>query len=368
MTRYEAHIAKGWKDFGLTQLLVARIRDDGSADIAVFLVDTFCLGVKDAFHDADVPPSEVEDSIAKHLPQVESERIHPSCAKKLIEGALAYAETLGFAPHRDFRKARRVLSGLDAEVCPTEFTFGREGRPCYVQGPDDTEERVERVLATLEARCGTDGFDYELVDEEDDDVPSVRQDLIDWLAAEPLEVPRFYFVSGMIAALHLCPHPIAPTKIFDALWPDGREWADEAETEDFAALLLDYWNHVGERVQDALAPGAAEDVSIVDVLESDLPAQDEAKGYDALPFMAALVEWAGGFHRATELWPEAWGDTRERADLAPHWEMVRWWAEFVEHKADIDAAAASIPPRNFGTSVKALARALGGHRPPPSVT
>ncbi len=44
MTRYEAYIEKHWEDQGLAHLLVARIREDGAADYAVFLVDLFCLG------------------------------------------------------------------------------------------------------------------------------------------------------------------------------------------------------------------------------------------------------------------------------------------------------------------------------------
>ena len=36
MTRYEAYVEKNWQELGLAHLLVARIRDDGSADFAVF--------------------------------------------------------------------------------------------------------------------------------------------------------------------------------------------------------------------------------------------------------------------------------------------------------------------------------------------
>jgi hypothetical protein len=125
MTRYEAYIEKNWMETGLAHLLVARIRENGATDFAIFLVDLFCLGVKDVVLENDVAESELRELVAERLPDDFREPVAPACAKKMIEGALAYAEKLGFAPHANFRKARKVLSGLDASRCPQEFTYGR---------------------------------------------------------------------------------------------------------------------------------------------------------------------------------------------------------------------------------------------------
>ena len=191
MTRYEAYVEKHWEDQGLAHLVVARIREGGSTDFALFLVDLYCLGVKDAWLQADVSEAELREFVDEKLPDDYRERIHPACAKKLIEGALAYAESLGFSPHADFRKARKVLSGLESSVCPRDFTYGREGRPCYIRGPDDSEDRVNRVLTVLEARCGADGYDYVDVEEEEELGLAEREAFLDWLAKESVAVPRF---------------------------------------------------------------------------------------------------------------------------------------------------------------------------------
>jgi yecA family protein len=355
MSRYEAYIEKAWREHGLAHLVVARLREDGSADVGVFLVDVWCLGVKDAFGESDLLESELREFVEERLPESMREPIHPTCAKKLIEGALAFAETLGFAPHRDFRKARRVLSSLDASLCPMEFTYGREGRPYYVRGPNDSEERVDRVLAILEARVGPEGYDYDPAeDEETTDLAEVREALINLLAAEPPEVPRFYFLSGMITALHLCPRPVPPLKLLEALWPEGRAWESQEELEGFTALLTEYWNYAGELVSDATAPDAPAGTQAFDVWSEDFPTEH------TLPMMAALVEWAGGFLRATELWPEAWENALARPDLAPHWEVIRWWRDLVQpgNKDRIADAAEGTPSRTIAASVVALARAL----------
>lgn len=368
MTRYEAYLEKNWRELGLAHLVVARIRDDCSADYGVFLVDIWCLGVKDAFHEAGVSEAALREFVEGRLPEEYREPLHPACAKKLIEGALAYAEGLGFAPHRDFRKARRVLSGIDASVCPMEFTYGKDGRPCYVRGVDDSDERVDRVLAILEERCGLEGFDYDPAGEEDaaeEDWLATREDLLAWLDAEPENVPRFYEVSGLITAMHLCPQVIMPTKLITVLWgPNGRIWSDEEEAQEFATLLLEYWNYIGQLVQDCVAPGASAEAHPVDVW-----ADDFEEG-DGMGFIAATFEWAAGFKRATEIWPEAWGNTLSRPDLTLHWEVIGWWANFDQNgnAERIHAATAAKPSRTIASSVAALARALRPAGAPPMPT
>ena len=365
MTRHEAYIEKNWETLGLAHLLVARLRDDGSADYAVFLVDLLCLGVKDCFVETDVAESDLRDYVDQRLPDEFRERFHPACARKLIEGAIDYAQSLGFAPHRDFRKARKILAGIDAAVCPRDFVYGRDGRPCYVRGTDDTDQRVDRVLAILAARCGEDGYDYvDLLDDESEpDDLALREDLLTWLDNEPETVPRFYEVSGLITALLICPKVLAPTKVFEALWgPEGRVWKDEKEMQEFARLLMGYWNQLSDRVQDALHPDAHPEEAILDIYPEDFDELDEQEG--GISMAIATHDWTRGFLRATELWPEAWGDARTRPDLAPHWEVIGWWAH-IDRQEDRDkmiAAAESTNPRTLDPSIKAIARAL---RPAP---
>lgn len=367
MTRYDAYIEKNWEEMGLAHLMVARIRDGGDTDFAVFLVDLFCLGVKDVIFEPGIMESSLREFIEEQLPEDFRERIHPACARKLIEGAVAYAQTLGFAPHRDFRKARKVLSGLDAALCPRDFTYGRDGRPCYIRGSDDSEERVDRVCAILEARCGADGYDYEDPGEDaEEDALAVRDDLMAWLDAEPDDVPRFYELSGLMTAMLICPTVLSPLKIFEALWgEDGREWEDEDEANTFSQQLMAYWNQLNDLVQDAIHPEAPPENQILDIWEEDFDDSPES----GLAMVMATAAWTTGFRRATELWPEAWGDALTRPDLAPHWEVVGWWADF-ERKKNRDkviANAEAKKTRTLNPSVIALARALRPlAAPPPS--
>ena len=361
MTRYEAYVEKNWKEMGLAHLLVARIRDDGSADFAIFLVDLLCLGVKDVVSESGVREADVREAVNERLPEDFRERFHPACAKKMIEGAIAYAESLGFAPHRDFRKARKVLSGIDAALCPTDFTYGEDGKPCYVRSSDDDEARVDRILARLEARCGADGFTYVDPDEEDDDdALAVREELLAWLDDEEPAVPRFYEVSGLITGLLLCPQVTSPLKVLDVIWgPEGRVWQNQDEAQEFADLLMAYWNQVNDLIHACVAPEAPAGTHPVDVWTEDF-AED-----DGVHMTAAMFAWAIGFQRATRIRPEVWAGALARPDLAPHWEMLRWWAglEQKENRDAMIAAAEAAAPRTITGAVTALARALRSEAP-----
>lgn len=374
MTRYEAFIEKSWRESGLTQLLVARIRDDGRADIGFFLVDLWCLGIKDAFLHDDATEAEFKELITERLPEEYRERLHPTCAKKMIDGAIAYAERLGFAPHRDYRKARRALGGLDAANCPENFTFGRDGQPFFVEGPHDTHERTERVLAMLEAHCGPDGFGCELYDENEDS-DADREDARGALRMffEDLEdesAPTFYEFAGLVAALHICPTPVPPTQLLARLFGSaGHTWNDAEEAKDFADDLGVYWNHIADLTTAcASAPLDDPDADPIDLYDDDFDEVDAASKTEHMAI--GFFDWSHGFLRATEEWPEAWGDALTRPELAPHWALIRAWAspEKSEHAALLMGDGADDPAelksKQLPTAVLALIRALRPPAPP----
>lgn len=127
--------------------------------VSVFLVDVFCLGVKDAFHAVLLERQYIE--MKRRFPaEQQLVPIHPTCLRKLVEGAVTYAEELGIAPHQDYFKARRIFLDLEPEACPTSFEYGKDGKPFYVAGPYDSTSQSKRIVNLLTKRCGPDGFHY----------------------------------------------------------------------------------------------------------------------------------------------------------------------------------------------------------------
>lgn len=136
---------------GLTDVIITRTDEAGWLHAGVFVVDLHCLGVRDAFV-TEMPAIGWAPELNKMIAPEKRIALHPACARKLVEGPAAYAEALGFLPPRDFKKARRVFGSVKARDCSETFTYGHDGKPLFVAGPNDDRERIDRVLRTLTAR------------------------------------------------------------------------------------------------------------------------------------------------------------------------------------------------------------------------
>lgn len=147
-------------DEGMGQALISRELPDGRIAYAIFLVDVYCLGVKDALCHVSVRTrydSDVYDRLFNRYTMV---KLSPACMRKLVEGAVEYARNLGLPPHADYQAAHVIFGDIDASQCDREFTYGKDGKPLFIAGPYDRLEKRRRILATLTESVGADGFHY----------------------------------------------------------------------------------------------------------------------------------------------------------------------------------------------------------------
>jgi len=147
---------------GIGQVGLSRQLPGGEVAVAVFLVDRYCLGVKDAFGTI-VGRAEYDDRfIRKMKAEHPSRPTAPADARKLVEDAVAYARELGLPPHADYFKAVLLFGPIRAADSTATFEFGKDGKPFFVAGPFDGVTRCRQILATLTHTCGPDGFHFVL--------------------------------------------------------------------------------------------------------------------------------------------------------------------------------------------------------------
>ena len=145
---YECWMSSGLWKTGLGQVIVSRINNQGDIAVGNYLIDIFCLGIKDCFVRVIYL-----DNYQAMLEQVsmasgELKRVEPIYANTLIHKAAEYASELGFKPHNDFAKAKNLLKNLPVDET-LKFSFGKEGEPCYMQGPHESPAEVKKILQTL---------------------------------------------------------------------------------------------------------------------------------------------------------------------------------------------------------------------------
>jgi hypothetical protein len=161
-----------WED-GIGHAVLARRMPDGMIAHGTFLLDVWCLGVKDSFWAVKTPVDFRQ--LCEHMNEnLGLREVSPEYVAKLVTEAVAYADKYGFHPHGGFRHASRLLDGIDPAKCEETFEFGKDGAPLYVSGPNDTPERARDISLRVHAQGGhymaiADMSDSDFAAEEDED-------------------------------------------------------------------------------------------------------------------------------------------------------------------------------------------------------
>jgi hypothetical protein len=157
----ECWISSSWQktnDMGLIQVLVARQQPDGDICFGMYLIDKYCLGVKNTLAKAGISRHSFEGEVISSIFQgAKPEKCSPELAHQMIYAAIDYAAQFGFQPQSDFALTQNVLVPRGELEEPYKLTFGKDGKPFFIAGPYDN---VARVLRQLEKTAGEGNYDF----------------------------------------------------------------------------------------------------------------------------------------------------------------------------------------------------------------
>jgi hypothetical protein len=155
---FECVVNDDYKESGMAIVLVSRVHKTGNITFASFIVDIFCLGVKDAntaFNYTEEEYVDYKDRVYTNAPEIP---IGYDLAHNIIFGAIEYAKKLGFQPHKDFELAQFILEPKSSpKVEKMDLDFGKDGKPFYMSGPYDREEFI---LNKLDKAVGVGNYGY----------------------------------------------------------------------------------------------------------------------------------------------------------------------------------------------------------------
>lgn len=147
-------------ELGIGTVILARGVTRHHLAVGIFLVDVFCLGIKDAMFkslESDELEIYVEATNAGSPPV----SLQPSDARKLLRDLAAWSQSIGFVAHRDFATVERIFGSINADESEASFPFGRDGKPVYIPGPFESATVVRRRIEQLQKHLGEDGFELE---------------------------------------------------------------------------------------------------------------------------------------------------------------------------------------------------------------
>jgi hypothetical protein len=141
---------------GLVSVLVARRHKFDKVTVCGYLVDVYCLGVKNALGPETMDDLGLQQFVRAFFDGYHDDPIEApiELAREIVFGSADYARGLGFDPHPDFETAR---GHLGAWTGPSTITFGKAGKPVYVSGPHDNPRQIIR---TLERTAGPGNYEF----------------------------------------------------------------------------------------------------------------------------------------------------------------------------------------------------------------
>ena len=160
---HECFATEGWQENGMGTFVISRKMPGGNYAIALFLLDIFCLGVKEAFYRVNLDDDEYEEFKTEKLPQGEPDHFDPHHFHNLIYGAIDFAEEYGFQPGKGFEVAEYMLDPDMITDKIDDLTFGHNGIPHYMQGPMDSNAQAARIINKLQETAGENNYYYTVV-------------------------------------------------------------------------------------------------------------------------------------------------------------------------------------------------------------
>lgn len=163
---HECLCAKKIGDMGIGNVIISRKLDTGRIALGVFLVDIYCLGIREAAF-ALVPTVAQYDEIVGNAKRLfKMKKAEPAYVRKLVEGAAEYAQSFGFPPHKNYEKATVIFGDIDASTYTKKIEFGKKGKPCYLRAENEPSANVARIIASLKAVCGPDGYEEVVISDQ----------------------------------------------------------------------------------------------------------------------------------------------------------------------------------------------------------
>lgn len=162
-------------DEGICNIIVLRQQPSGNYVMGVFLVDLFCLGIKDTFFRFGISWNEfVENFLEVYNADINIlEETSPQNAQGIIKNSLEYAATLGISPHKEFKLTQYILD--DMKIVKS-VQVERPEKPVYASLRADYNPLV---IAALNKSIGEGNYDVFIKDEIFDDE--------DWIDDEDFE-------------------------------------------------------------------------------------------------------------------------------------------------------------------------------------
>jgi len=151
---YECKVLKSWEEAGISSVYIVRELNKNTYVLISYLVDFWCLGVKDTFLKFGISKADLTQIYDIYHKNDDLVAISYEDARSLIIGAVDFAKAIDIAPHSSWNGI--ASSFIEAHLAyEKKFSFGHEGVHYYFSGPNDYElYNIEEIVRKVSKAKG----------------------------------------------------------------------------------------------------------------------------------------------------------------------------------------------------------------------
>lgn len=142
-------INESWYDMGKGSLIISRNHPDGKVTCGFYLVDLFCLGIKDSFYLYNISVKEFENVLDEMCEKEDLLEIEYPLAHNIIYRSMDFADLYAFKPHNSFQLTKFILEDDTDKVEFINVPFGIDNKPAVVVSEDDPKLETINHLKKL---------------------------------------------------------------------------------------------------------------------------------------------------------------------------------------------------------------------------
>lgn len=192
---FECMVSSEWEETGMCTVVIAREHINGNITFCTYVVDLYCLGVKDTLYQFNVSMTQYRDILEKISTEMEMINIDYALAHNIVLASVEFAEEFGFKPCKEYESITKFMLEEDTDdIELIEIECGKDGKPFYVQGPFEDDAKAHRIIAQLEKTAGRGNYNFilntgdEFTDDDEDDELDDEDEFEDWIIEEKREL------------------------------------------------------------------------------------------------------------------------------------------------------------------------------------
>ena len=145
------------EQYGETTVIVTRKHKGDKYTMCSYLLDAYCLGIKDTFYRVRMDEYEYK-SIVSSFDKHDFDRVDYVEAHNWIFGAVEFAREAGIEPHKDFAVTKWLLEDDEDENIPIiEYEFGKDGKHFLIV---HSQAEADKYLPILTRNLGEGNFNF----------------------------------------------------------------------------------------------------------------------------------------------------------------------------------------------------------------